>query len=46
LFDLNTLNLKTVEAIEVYAGGAQVPAEFNRTSGGCGVIVIWTKVPR
>jgi hypothetical protein len=46
LFDLNTLNLKTVEAVEVYAGGAQVPAEFNRTSGGCGVIVIWTKVPR
>lgn len=46
LFDLNILNLKTVEAIEVYAGGAQVPAEFNRTSGGCGVIVIWTKVPR
>lgn len=32
-----------VEGVEVYRGGAQVPAEFNRRTASCGVIVIWTR---
>lgn len=33
-----------IMGIEVYAGTAGVPIEFQRpTSGGCGVIAIWTK---
>jgi hypothetical protein len=33
-----------IMGIEVYAGTAGVPVEFQRgTNGGCGTIVIWTK---
>ena len=32
-----------IMAIEVYAGAAQVPAEFQRLANSCGAIVIWTK---
>ena len=45
-FDLNQLGLKQIEAVEVYAGAGQMPAEFNKTSGACGAIVIWTRVSR
>lgn len=44
LFDLNRVDLGEIEAIEVYTSAAQVPARFNRTSGGCGVIVLWTRI--
>ena len=38
------VNPTEIRAIEVYAGTAGVPVEFQRMqSGGCGVIVIWTK---
>ncbi|HEU5170231.1 MAG TPA: carboxypeptidase regulatory-like domain-containing protein [Gemmatimonadales bacterium] len=30
-------------AMEVYAGAAQVPAEFQRLANSCGAIAIWTK---
>jgi hypothetical protein len=42
-FDLNTVRLSSIAAIEVYTGPSNVPPEFNRTSKGCGVIVIWTR---
>ena len=29
--------------IEVYSSAAQVPVKYNRTSGGCGVMLIWTR---
>jgi hypothetical protein len=32
-----------IMGIEVYAGAAQVPAEFQRLANSCGAIVIWTK---
>ena len=38
------VNPTEIRAIEVYAGTAGVPVEFQRMqSGGCGVIAIWTK---
>ena len=42
-FDINSVNTKTVAAIEFYAGPAQIPTEFNITQGTCGALVIWTK---
>ncbi|MDX1396054.1 MAG: carboxypeptidase regulatory-like domain-containing protein [Gemmatimonadota bacterium] len=32
-----------IAGIEVYSGPASTPAEFSGASGGCGVVVIWTK---
>jgi hypothetical protein len=32
-----------VAAVEVYRSAAEVPAEFNGSNGGCGVIVVWSK---
>jgi hypothetical protein len=38
------VNPTEIRAIEVYAGTAGVPVEFQRMqNGGCGVIAIWTK---
>ena len=39
-----TLSPIDIAAVEVYAGGAQIPLEFNRPAPGrCGVVLIWTK---
>jgi hypothetical protein len=39
-----TLSPIDIAAVEVYAGGAQIPLQFNRPAPGrCGVVVIWTK---
>lgn len=43
LFDVNSIQPSEIEAVEVYAGAAQTPAQYNRTSGGCGVLLIWTR---
>lgn len=43
LFDMNTLQPEHVAGIEVYTSTVQIPARYNRTSGGCGVILIWTR---
>jgi hypothetical protein len=42
-FDVNTISLYHVAAVEVYSGPASVPARYNRTSYNCGVVLIWTK---
>lgn len=34
---------ENIEAIEVYAGIAQIPAQYSGASSGCGVILIWTR---
>jgi len=34
---------QNIAAVEAYPGGASVPAQFGGVSGGCGVIVVWTK---
>lgn len=42
-FDVNTISLTRVVAIEVYSGTATRPAPYDKTLGGCGVLLIWTK---
>jgi hypothetical protein len=46
LFNLNSINASEIEAIEVYTGASQIPSQYNKASGGCGVMLIWTRVPR
>jgi hypothetical protein len=46
LWDLNSIDPASIEAIEVYTGGAQLPSQFNRTGGGCGAVLIWLRVTR
>ena len=46
LFNLNSMQAAEIEAIEVYTSASQIPAQYNKTSGGCGVMLIWTRVGR
>ena len=46
LFNLNSVNLDQVEAIEYYAGPAQTPLEYSTLNSNCGVLVIHTRRPR
>ena len=46
LFNLNSIGASEIEAAEVYSSAAQVPAQYNKTSGGCGVMLIWTRTGR
>jgi len=36
---------ETVEGVEVYRGGAELPSEFRSQNSGCGLIAIWTRDP-
>ncbi|OYV67873.1 MAG: hypothetical protein B7Z72_09140 [Gemmatimonadetes bacterium 21-71-4] len=47
-FDLNMIDLSTVEGVEVYPYGSAVPAELMGPFGteGCGVIAIWSRPMR
>src|SRR4051812_32625959 len=36
---------ETVEGMEIYRGGSELPAEYRAENGGCGVISIWTRDP-
>lgn len=45
-FDLDSVDPRTFEGIEIYSGAASVPAEFqgNRSlSSACGTIILWSK---
>jgi hypothetical protein len=42
----NLFSLADIEAIEVYKGAAQLPAEFGGTTGACGAIVLWSRRTR
>jgi hypothetical protein len=42
-FDINTIQTRTVAAMEFYAGPARMPPELNATSKTCGALVIWTR---
>jgi hypothetical protein len=43
LFDVNTVQPEHISGIEVYTSAAQVPAKYNRTGNGCGVLLLWTR---
>ena len=44
-FDLDMIDLASVEGIEVYSGVASLPAEFQSVRGleSCGVIAVWSR---
>ncbi|HYW33423.1 MAG TPA: carboxypeptidase regulatory-like domain-containing protein [Gemmatimonas sp.] len=45
-FDLDAVDPRSFEGIEVYSGSASVPVEFQRTfrvSSSCGTIMLWSK---
>lgn len=46
-FNLDEMTPGDVEGIEIYAGAAGLPAQFNRlrTTLTCGTVVIWTRIP-
>jgi hypothetical protein len=46
LFNLNSMSAVEIQAIEVYSSASQVPVQYNKTSGGCGVMLIWTRTSR
>jgi hypothetical protein len=41
--DLEKIRVDEIGAVEIYAGTANVPAEYNRTSKDCGVMLLWTR---
>jgi carboxypeptidase-like protein len=43
MFDINSISLVHVAAIEVYSSAANIPPQYNRTSSGCGVVLLWTR---
>lgn len=43
LFDINSMPPEQLEGIEVYTSASQIPAQYNRTANGCGVILLWTR---
>jgi TonB family protein len=47
-FDVDIIDLKSVEGVEVYSGTASVPPEFSgpRQLDRCGVIAIWSRPAR
>lgn len=45
LVDLNTFRPDALEAIEYFAGPAQIPPEYNKTGSACGVILLWSRRP-
>jgi hypothetical protein len=44
LFDFSTLKTQDFEAIEVYTSASNVPAQYSRTSGGCGAVLFWSRI--
>ena len=42
-FNIDDVRPGDIEGVEVYRGASVIPAEFNRGSAMCGVILIWTR---
>lgn len=40
---LDAFTLGSLEAVEYYAGGSQVPLQFGGTGASCGTLVLWTR---
>ncbi|MEX2152996.1 MAG: hypothetical protein WD825_06615 [Gemmatimonadaceae bacterium] len=45
-FDVNSIATAMIEAVEWYAGPAQLPPELNKLNSVCGVLVIHTRRSR
>jgi hypothetical protein len=43
LFNVAGIQASQIEGVEIYTGMGQIPAQYNKTSGGCGVMLIWTR---
>jgi hypothetical protein len=41
--DLDAILPADIEALEIYAGAAEVPPQYGGPFSGCGVILIWTR---
>jgi hypothetical protein len=44
--DLDDFPPDAIEALEIYAGAAELPPELNIGRAMCGAIVIWTRDPK
>lgn len=42
--DIDDFLTDRVEAVEIYRGPSETPAELNATGGLCGAVVIWTRI--
>ena len=43
LFDLTSIPVSAIEAVEYYAGPSETPPEYSGLDSPCGVLVIWTR---
>lgn len=41
--DFNALLINQYAGVEYYPGGGSVPAQYNLTGNGCGVLLLWTR---
>jgi carboxypeptidase family protein len=41
--DLEQIRTDQIGAVEIYASSATVPAEYNKTGKGCGVMLVWSR---
>lgn len=42
-FDVNSVPVRQLSAIEYYSGPSEVPVQYNKTGAMCGVLLLWTK---
>jgi hypothetical protein len=41
--DLNSFDIVSLEAVEVYVSGGRTPLEFSGAGAECGTVVLWTR---
>jgi hypothetical protein len=39
----SVVDIRQIAAVEVYTRASNVPSEWGGTTGGCGVVLIWTR---
>jgi hypothetical protein len=46
-FNIDDMPAGDIEGVELYAGAAGLPPEYNRVTGTgiCGTVIIWTRIP-
>ncbi|HEU0078114.1 MAG TPA: TonB-dependent receptor [Longimicrobiaceae bacterium] len=43
LTSIDDIRMHSIEALEVYRGAGEIPAEFRVTNASCGVVALWTR---